>query len=124
MARCELCSVRSSSPSCQKVLSDFQSIDKSLSPNSTDLFISWDSVFVSHIRLTHANGTLFLLSTGTIYPGGYGKNSTPFSTLQPAHWVVDFVVEKGCVVGFGVLHDLEQAGSVEEASDVWFVKQA
>ncbi|KAI0296713.1 beta-lactamase/transpeptidase-like protein [Russula brevipes] len=105
-------------------LSDFRSVDKSLSPNSTDLLIAWDSVFVSHIRLTHANGTLFLASAGMIYPGGYGKNSTPFSTLESADWVVDFVVEKGCIVGFGVLHDLEQAVSVEEASDVWFVKQA
>jgi hypothetical protein len=119
-----MCGARSTSPSCQKVLSAFQSVDKSLTPNSTDLFISWDAVLVSHIRLKNANGTLFSTSAGAIYPGGYGKNSTPFSTLAPTHLLIDFVVEKDKVVGFGFIHDVNQQASVAQASDVWFAKQA
>jgi hypothetical protein len=121
-----LCSVRSSSASCQNVLGDFRSVDESLlSPNSPDLFVSWDAVWYTHIRFTHTNSTRFLLSTGTIYPEGYGKNSTPFSTLVPAA-MVEFVVEDGRVVGFGIggTSDVTRAGSVEETSDVWFVKQS
>ena len=121
----ELCSVRSSSSSCQSVLADFRSVDKSLSSNSTDLFAFWKSTWTSHIRLIHANGTQFVLSIGTIYPKGYGKNSTPFSTLDLGGQAT-FVVENGLVVGFGVsgISGVERAGPVKEASDVWFDKQA
>jgi hypothetical protein len=121
----ELCSVRSSSPSCQSVLADFRSVDKSLSSNSTDLFASWKSTWASHVRLTHANGTDFILSVGSIYPKGYGKNSTPFSTLGP-QGLATFVVENESVVGFGVsgISGVERPGPVEEASDVWFDKKA
>jgi len=121
---CRMCGAGSSSASCKKVLSDFQSVDKSLSPNSTDLFIPWDAVFVSHIHLTNKNGTLFSVSVGGIYPKGYGKNSTAFSTLKRTPLMIDFVVEKNKVVGFGILHDADQQGSVAQSADVWYVKQA
>jgi len=121
---CGMCGPRSSSPSCKKVLGEFQSVDKSLTPNTTDLFISWDAVLFSHIRLTNKNGTLFSTTAGTIYPAGYGKNSTPFSTLAPTPLMIDFVVEKEKVVGFGILHSADQQGSVAQSSDVWYVKQA
>jgi hypothetical protein len=120
----ELCSVRSSSSSCQSVLSDFRSVDKSLSSNSTDLFASWITTITSHVRLTHANDSEFTLSSGSIYPEGYGKNSTPFSTLTPGA-LATFVVENGSVLGFGVsgISGVERTGPVKEASDVWFDKQ-
>jgi len=119
-----LCSVHSSSSSCQNVLDDFRSIDKSLSSNSTDLFISWISMFSSHVRFTHSTDTQYIISAGTIYPEGYGKNSTPFSTLELAG-LATFVVEKESVVGFGVsgISGVERPGPVEEASDIWFVRQ-
>ena len=65
------------------------------------------------------------MSAGTIYPEGYGKNSTPFSTLAPGG-LATFVVENGSVVGFGVsgIIGVEQPGPVEEVSDVWFVRKA
>jgi hypothetical protein len=116
-----LCSMRSSTPSCQNVLRDFESVDKSLSPNSPDLFVSWNTPAVSHIHFTHTNGTQYVISGGTIYPGGYGKNSTPFSTVlitAPA----TFVIESEKVVGFGWDISAPQ-GPVEETSDIWFVKQ-
>jgi hypothetical protein len=88
----ELCSVHSSSSSCQSVLADFRSVDKSLSPNSTDLFISWITTWTSHVRFIHANGTQFIISSGSIYPEGYGKNTTAFSTLSSGGQAT-FVVE-------------------------------
>jgi len=75
----ELCSVASTSPSCQSVLNDFRSFDKSLSANSTDLFYSWKTPFSSNIRLS-ANGTQYVVSVGFIYPEGYGKDYALFDS--------------------------------------------
>lgn len=122
-----LCNMQSSCPSCQSVLDDFRAVNKSLSSNSTDLFASWDSPWVAHAQFTHTNTSQYLIYLGTVYPEGYGKNTTPFSTLEPAT-IAQFVVENEKVVGFGfndtVDSDLTQGGSVEETSQVWFVKQA
>jgi len=125
-----LCSVHSSSPSCHGVLDAFRTIDPSLTPNSnsTDLFASWVTLLSTHIRFKHANDSQYLISTGSIYPKGYGKNTTAFSTLAP-YATAEFVVENKKVVGFGWDNmvdggGLRQAGSVEETSEVWFVKQA
>jgi len=69
-----------------------------------------------------------LISLGTIYPEGYGKNTTPFSTIAPAT-TVQFELEDGKTVGFG-FNDSDTSsltyggGSVEETSQVWFAKEA
>jgi hypothetical protein len=122
-----LCSVDSSSPSCRSVLEDFRAVNESISPNSTDLFASFNTVWTKHAHFTHTNASKYLISLGTIYPEGYGKNSTPFSTLDPAT-TAQFVVENGKIVGFGFndsdTSDLTHGGSVEETSQVWFVKEA
>ena len=121
-----LCSVHSSSPSCQSVLGDFRAINKSISPDSTDLFASFITLWSKHAHLTYTNANKYLISLGTIYPEGYGKNSTPFSTLAPIT-TAQFVVENGEIVGFGFndsdVSDLTHGGSVEETSQVWFVKE-
>ncbi len=122
-----LCSVHSYSPSCGSVLDAFRSIDPSLS-TSTDLFASWVTPLSSHVRFTYTNDSQYLISIGSIYPQGYGKNSTPFSTLAPVA-IAEFVVEYEKVIGFGwntIGNDdgvVKQAGSVQERSDVWFVKE-
>jgi hypothetical protein len=126
-----LCSVHSTSPSCKSVLDAFRSIDpSSLSPTSTstDLFASWVTLFSTHIRFTYTNSSNYLISAGSIYPQGYGKNTTAFSTLIPVA-TAEFVVNNGKVVGFGwdnIIDDggVKRSGSVEETSEVWFVKQA
>jgi hypothetical protein len=122
-----LCSVDSSSPSCRNVLDDFRAVNESISPNSTDLFASFDTLWSKHAHFTHTNASEYLISLGTIYPEGYGKNSTPFSTLAPAT-AVQFVVGNGKIVGFGFndsdTSDLTYGVSVEETSQVWFVKEA
>jgi hypothetical protein len=126
-----LCSVHSTSPSCKSVLDAFRSIDpSSLSPKSTstDLFASWVMLFSTHIRFTHTNDSNYLISAGSIYPQGYGKNTTAFSTLFPVA-TAEFVVQNGKAVGLGwnnIIDDggVKRSGSVEETSEVWFVKQA
>jgi hypothetical protein len=97
-----LCSAQSSSPSCRSVLATFRAIDPSLAPNSTstDLFASWNMLSSTHIRFTYTNASQYLINIGSIYPEGYGKNTTAFSTLGPAA-TAEFVVENGGVVGFG-----------------------
>jgi hypothetical protein len=127
-----LCSVHSSSPSCKSVLDAFRSIDPSLSPNSTsiDLFASWAMLLSTHVRFIYTNDSNYLVSIGSIYPHGYGKNSTPFSTLAPSV-MAEFVVENDQVVGFGLNgvgdddnnDDVKRAGSVQETSEVWFIKE-
>ena len=121
-----LCSVDSSSPSCQSVLDDFRAVNESISSNSTDLFASFNTLYSKHAHLTYTNASRYLISLGTIYPEGYGKNSTPFSTLEPVT-TAEFAVENGKIVGFGFndsVTDLTHGLSVEEASQVWFVKEA
>jgi hypothetical protein len=122
-----LCSVQSSSPSCKSVLDAFRSIDPSLS-NSTDLFASWVTLFSTHICFTYTNDGKYLISAGSIYPQGYGKNTTAFSTLGPIARA-EFVVEDGKVIGFGWNNigddddDVVKRGSVQETAEVWFVKE-
>ena len=119
-----LCSVHSTS-SCRGVLDDFRAVNKSISPN--DLFASFNTVWSKHAHFAYTNPSKYLMSFGTIYPEGYGKNSTPFSTLAPAT-TAQFVVENGKVVGFGLndsdTSDLTHGRSVEETSQVWFVKKS
>ena len=123
---CVLCSVQSSFQPCESVLDAFRSIDLTLS-TSTDLFASWDKVFSTHLRFTYTNDSKYSVSAGSIYPQGYGKNTTAFSTLAPIA-IAEFAVENGKVVGFGWNitgddGDVKQSGSVEETSEVWFVKE-
>jgi hypothetical protein len=119
-----LCDVHSTSPSCVSVLDDFRALNKSLSPNSTDLFAYWRTVWSTHIQFTYTNASQYLISIGSIYAEGYGKNATPFSTLAPAT-IAQFVVENGRVVGFGFNEtadsDVTHSGrSAEDTSQVWF----
>ena len=122
-----LCSVDSPSSPCQSVLDDFRAVNESMSPNSTDLFAFFNTLWSKHAHLTHTNASRYLISLGTIYPEGYGKNSTPFSTLEPAT-TAEFAVDNGKVVGFGFndsdTSDLTRGTSVEETSQVWFDKEA
>ncbi|KAI0253805.1 beta-lactamase/transpeptidase-like protein [Lactifluus subvellereus] len=114
---------------CQRVLDDFR---HELPTNDHDglLLVSWPSIFTSHARFAPAptesdaaGRHRHVVDFVTLYPAGYGRNSTPF-----AHWlgrtIADFVVEDGEVKGFGLygIGGREGCGSVEECSDVWFTK--
>jgi len=80
------------------------------------------------MRFTYTNDSRYSISIGSIHPQGYGKNSTPFSTLAPSA-TAEFLVENEKVFGLGWNNtggnsDVQRAGSVEETSEVWFVKEA
>jgi hypothetical protein len=129
----ELCSSLSQSDACRHILHDFDLIDGASQPSMTHedtLFASWPSVFTTHARfvpidedLTSTVGRRYLVDFGTLYPTGYGRDSTPF-----AHWIFKviaaFIVEDGQVKGLGLsgIGERQGYGSVERNSDVWFTK--
>ena len=53
--------------------------------------------------MQHQQGFIFDLYPATLYPSGYGKDTTPFETgeIRVANGVVEFVVEDGEVAVFG-----------------------
>lgn len=67
----------------------------------------------------------------TLYPHGYGADTSPFQTSKTGSGaVVEFVVVNGEVVGFGLMGSLgpqhtarqRQEITVEGKADAWFVK--
>ncbi|KAH9180217.1 beta-lactamase/transpeptidase-like protein [Lactarius sanguifluus] len=119
-----LCDASSLSDECRSVLDDFRLADEPSKGDLNELFGSLPSIFTGHTRFnpTKTAGR-YLVDIGSLYPTGYGRNTTPF-----AHWMgratADFVVEDGIVKGFG-FSEVEREGyeSVEEDSDVWFSKR-
>lgn len=122
-----LCSARSSSPACKTIQNSVRAINGSLLLDSPDLFTDWEAVWYKHGYFSYTNGSNYELDIGTIYPQGYGKNSTPFATLGN-YTTVEFVVENGMVVGFGFnvsdsVFPVKPGASVKEASQVWFDRE-
>ena len=120
-----LCDASSQSDECQSVFDDFRLADEPSMGDPDRLFGSWPYATTSHVRFSPTNTTgRYLADFGTLYPSGYGRNTTPF-----AHWIfcvtADFLVEDGIVRGFGFsgIGEREGYGSVEENFDVWFSKR-
>ncbi|KAI9456694.1 beta-lactamase/transpeptidase-like protein [Lactarius psammicola] len=120
-----LCDASSRSDECRLVLDDFRLVDGPSTREPNRLFGSLPSIFTGHARFNPTNTSgRYLVDYGSLYPTGYGRNTTPF-----AHWMgratADFVVEDGIVRGFGLsgIGEREGYGSVEENSDVWFDKR-
>jgi hypothetical protein len=81
-------------------------------------------VWYKHGYFSYQNGSSYEIDIGTIYPQGYGKNTTPFK-ISGSYSTAKFVVENGVVVGFGFndsdsVLPVNPAGSVKETSQVWF----
>ncbi|KAH9048266.1 beta-lactamase/transpeptidase-like protein [Lactarius hengduanensis] len=121
-----LCDASSRSDECRSVLDDFRLVDESSADPNT-LFGSWPSFWTSHARFNPTNTTgRYLVDFGSLYPTGYGRNTTPF-----ADWLdrtpADFVVQDGVVRGFGFsgigMGERGRYGSVEENFEVWFSKR-
>ena len=84
-------------------------------------------MWTSHVRMRHQQGVTFDFYPATLYPNGYGKDTTPFVWDVGAEGSVEFVVEDGEVVGFGVNGFVEQLTerartyeSVRDRAEVWF----
>lgn len=128
-----LCSPSSSSSYCQKVITDFTAVDavKSTAPTSPQLLGAWTRVWSSHIRVMHQSGNKFLVLVTSLFPEGYGRDSTPFETAEigTSEATAEFVVEDGKVVGFGLfglvgeLTRRERAyTTVKDRAEAWFDK--
>jgi hypothetical protein len=120
-----LCDASSRSDECRLVLDDFRLVDEPSTGDPNRLFASWSCARTSHARFNPTNTTgRYLVDFGTLYPAGYGKNTTPFAYWMD-HVPADFVVEDGIVrgVGFGGIDERERNESVEENFDVWFRKR-
>ncbi|KAI0286671.1 beta-lactamase/transpeptidase-like protein [Russula aff. rugulosa BPL654] len=119
-----LCSARTSIPACKNIQNDVRALNGSLWPKSPDLFTDWGAVWYKHGYFSYTNGSSYEIDIGTIYPQGYGKNTTPFA-LTGEYTTAEFVVEDGQVIGFGFndsasVLPVNPAGSVKETSQVWF----
>ena len=113
------------SDECRPVLDDFSFADEPSMSDPNRLFGSWPCATTSHARFNPTNTPgRYLVEFGTLYPTGYGRNTTPFAHWM-AHVTADFVVEDGIVKGFGFSGIGEREGyeSVEENFDVWFSKR-
>ncbi|KAA1476004.1 beta-lactamase/transpeptidase-like protein [Dentipellis sp. KUC8613] len=133
-----LCAPSSTSAPCAKVLAEFDAIDaaggwSARFNGSAQLFASWERLWSSHLRLVHLSGNKFAMFPTSLFPQGYGRDTTPFETSdallrdlggEPA---VEFVVgANGKVVGGGLNGLVEQVGkkegTVEETAEAWFEK--
>lgn len=136
-----LCAPTSTTPQCKQYLSDWFSITPAHKPEPDTLYGGSDRVWYHHLRLQRTNSSAgpggqglvesFFAQAVVIFPHGYGRNSTPFSTaeISPDGFHVDCVVDgRGSaeVVGCGFM-DVEegprfQGDTVPERADVWFEK--
>lgn len=90
---------------------------------------AWERIFCSHIRLRpqRDHSHVFSLELPTLFPNGYGKNTTAFSIGTPQSLRVEFVEEENGIRGFGmfgfvgILTERERLGKgVQERAEVWF----
>lgn len=120
-----LCDASSQSDECRLVLHDFSLADKPSIGDPNRLFGAWPCVWASHtLFIPVGTPWRYLAEFGTLYPTGYGRNTTPF-----VHWVgaviADFIVDDGIVrgVGFSGMDGRIRNGLAEEDFDVWFSKR-
>jgi hypothetical protein len=127
------CSPSVNSPYCQNVISDFAAVDagKSGAPQSVQLLAAWPRIWASHIRGVHLSGNTFNVQYTSLYPEGYGRDTTPFETAEigTSEATAEFVVEDGKVVGFGLVGLVGQLTererthtTVKDRAEVWFDK--
>jgi len=127
------CSPSINSPYCQNVISDFAAVDagKSSAPQSGQLLAAWPRIWASHIRGVHQSGNTFNVQYTSLYPEGYGRDTTPFETAEigTSEATAEFVVEDGKVVGFGLVGLVGQLTererthtTVKDRAEVWFDK--
>ncbi|KIJ64017.1 hypothetical protein HYDPIDRAFT_91246 [Hydnomerulius pinastri MD-312] len=126
-----LCGSSSSSFYCSKVRSDFALVDKAQSSpdSSIELLAEWPRIWSSHIRMRYQQGSVFEVDFTSLFPSGYGKDSTPFETgeIGTSEGTAEFVVQDGQIIGFGISglvgRQTERARiykTVQDRSEVWF----
>ena len=119
----------SQSAYCNSTLSDFASLAP-LDPNTLYAVTNRLATHVSMQRTCAGSDNAFVVSFQSIYPNGYGRNTTAFtesfaSVIPDTH--VECVAENGRVTGCGWL-DLEVSpiklvGTAQERAQIWWTKQ-
>ncbi|EIW83776.1 beta-lactamase transpeptidase-like protein [Coniophora puteana RWD-64-598 SS2] len=137
-----LCAASTQSAYCTETRATLASVDAAAGRNITktaehQLVGAWPRVWCSHVRLVHrgydeeTQTVRFGLDCTSLYPQGYGKNTTAFelSDFKGGEVAAEFVLDDGDVKGFGVFgllgpDSLEQvpASEVKERAEVWFEK--
>lgn len=105
-----LCSEISTSNYCSQVLTTFLSIRP---PNRLPgLYASWSRFWTKHVRLTHQSGHGFGFETFTLFPEGYGRNTTAFSEVMFGNKLLTalFDVEDGVVRGLALPNEIADSG--------------
>ncbi|KAM5537317.1 hypothetical protein V8D89_009047 [Ganoderma adspersum] len=128
-----LCSSQSTSAHCQTVVSDFAALDNPTAL-ATSLYSAFPTVWASHLRLRHFSGDTFNLTFTSLFPHGYGRNTSAFEgfAMGSAGASVEFQVDKlkGKVKSFSLVIDPDACaararktgGALSETADAWFSK--
>jgi hypothetical protein len=117
-------------PEARSVLHEFAEAGIDVSGSSQRLFARWARNGFTHFSLLHKEGNTFIPRAQSLFPQGYGKNTTPFETgttgAPNSRFEFDFA-EDGTVRGFGILGSYgpptprERAGgTIQQRADVWF----
>ncbi|KAF7290005.1 hypothetical protein HMN09_01305200 [Mycena chlorophos] len=129
---------------CKAVVEDFATVDgpDHLPMHLVSLYAEWGRVWGTHLRLTPmslegASAEAYKVEVTTLYPRGYGKDSSPFE--DPGDELVarlafadDKDGEEGRVLGLGLfgvaqgesakLRARKGGSTIREMADVWFEK--
>jgi hypothetical protein len=136
-----ICPLVNPSTACRKVLDDFASIQDQVELDTWKLYgyYGWPKLWAKYIALTlqliSPSKTTFRFDTTTIFPQGYGANTTAFQERVDGGLPevrADFVHgDDEFVTGFGLfglageeLRREREGRTVEEKAEVWFVKIA
>ncbi|KAI0343583.1 beta-lactamase/transpeptidase-like protein [Trametopsis cervina] len=116
------------SPTCKDVFDNFGRLEDTSASQDT-LYVAIPSIWSTHARLHRVEGDRFRLAGTYILPNGYGADKSPFELKEIEEFVanVEFVVEKGRVIGFAQYHisgvvseRRRRGGTPQETADVWF----
>ena len=119
-----ICSYVSSSHYCNRLVSDFKATNRNV--GSFDLFAAWPRLWVSHAYFKPHFGNQFDVLPATLFPHGYGKNTTPFTAWWSQTLAAEFVVQNYTVLGLAVTDNFEALrsgeGELRDVADVYFEK--
>jgi hypothetical protein len=128
------------STACRKVLDDFVAIQDQVELDTSRLYgyYGWPKLWAKYIAFTphsaSAFTSAFVFDTTTIFPHGYGANTTAFQERVDGGLPIvraEFTHNGDGVQGFGlfglareVLRREREGRTVEEKAEVWFAKIA
>jgi hypothetical protein len=122
------CAPSDTSDACAAVLSNFTATSGGALDAHT-LYAAWPRVWSTHVALSRRNGSAsFDFHPLALFPGGYGRNSTPFAGLFDQDARAEFgLSEDGQVLGLGVVfpewpESYDAEGTPRERAEAWFVR--